>query len=64
MGAPVIPKKRSSWTQDDADAVDYLLQHRQSVLTTFECDFLDSLQHKAAGRDSLSQRQRDIFDEL
>ena len=54
--------KRSSWTQDDADAVEYLLAHRQPMLTTFESDFLDTLQHKAAGRDSLSQRQRDIFD--
>lgn len=55
---------RVRWRADDAEGVDYLLSNRGDELSAFELGLLSSLSKKRPGRDTVSWKQRELFDEL
>lgn len=55
---------RSRWGAADAEGVDYLLSHRADELDAFELGLLSTLSQKRPGRDTVSWKQRELFDGL
>ncbi len=51
---------RNSHKPNDKDVIDWLLGHNERELTTWELEFLDSIQY----RDFLTLRQKETLDRI